>query len=643
MLLGLASLAVAWLLLAPVQLGGAASYVVVQGASMEPGLERGDLVVVRRAESYRAGDVVAYRHPELRRNVLHRITRAQGDRLQLKGDANDFLDFAGPRRVDVAGKQWLRVPGAGRGVEWLRAPGNAAVAAVLLAVLLAGGGTGVGRARRRRAQRAIELTVRRKPALAGPGAETALLALGGAAFLLLALGFLALTKPTTQTAAWDGLYRHQGAFAYEGKAPRGEVYPSGRVGSGETVFVRLVPSLDVRFDYRLESAEKRSVFGTASLVARVQGDNGWARDVPLVAERAFEGETVRLAGRLDLRGLLALGDRVAAATGTAGDSYLVTLLPRVRLGGTVADETVSDSFAPPLALRLDGQKLRLEREGGLMRSQPGHGTREEPNRLSALGFGLDVSSARLGGLLGGLLVLLAAGAAWLLLRAGRTGDEPTRIAARVGPWLVDANPQERPDASVHDLASMDDLVRLAERYERVILSTSAAATSTPISSRRAASSIATARTTSRRRGLSRRLRSAGRRSCAPRSDGEAPRARGRRPGRRLRTACADRDEHRARQLREPDVHGDHREQPQAGGVRGDRHPERGRRQRRHCAARPRARHRHGDSRPRAWIGRLRARRRRRRHGRRRRGRRRLHRRARERHLRHLRDTNPMNP
>jgi signal peptidase len=468
MLLGLASLAVAWLLLAPVQLGGAASYVVVQGASMEPGLERGDLVVVRRADAYRAGDVVAYRHPELGRNVLHRVTRVHGERLQLKGDANDFLDFAGPRKVDVAGKQWLHVPAAGRGVEWLRTPANAAFAAVLLAVLI-GGGTGVGRARRRRARRAIELTVRRTPALAGPGAETAFLALGGAALLLLALGFVALTKPTTQTAAWDGLYRHQGAFSYEGKAPRGEVYPSGRVGSGETVFVRLVPSLDVRFDYRLQSDAARSVFGTASLVARVEGDNGWARDVPLAAERAFQGETVRLAGRLDLRGLLALGDRVAAATGTSGDSYLVTLLPRVRLGGTVAEETVSDSFAPPLALRLDRQKLRLEREGGLLRSQPGRGTREEANRLSALGFGLDVSSARLGGLLGGLLLLLGAGAAWLLLRAGRTGDEPTRIAARVGPWLVDATPQERPDGSVHDLASMDDLVRLAERYERVIL------------------------------------------------------------------------------------------------------------------------------------------------------------------------------
>jgi Ca2+-binding RTX toxin-like protein len=77
----------------------------------------------------------------------------------------------------------------------------------------------------------------------------------------------------------------------------------------------------------------------------------------------------------------------------------------------------------------------------------------EPNRLSLVGLGLDISSARLVGLVGGLLALLAAGAVWLLLRTARDGDETTRIAARLGPWLVDAAPQERAAAVVHDLTS----------------------------------------------------------------------------------------------------------------------------------------------------------------------------------------------
>jgi len=61
----LAVLAALWLVLAPTQLGGPASYASISGGSMEPRLHQGDLVVVRRADAYRVGDVVAYRNAVL--------------------------------------------------------------------------------------------------------------------------------------------------------------------------------------------------------------------------------------------------------------------------------------------------------------------------------------------------------------------------------------------------------------------------------------------------------------------------------------------------------------------------------------------------------------------------------------------------
>ena len=39
----------AWILFAPLQLGGQAAYVIVNGNSMEPGFYLGDLVIVRQA------------------------------------------------------------------------------------------------------------------------------------------------------------------------------------------------------------------------------------------------------------------------------------------------------------------------------------------------------------------------------------------------------------------------------------------------------------------------------------------------------------------------------------------------------------------------------------------------------------------
>ncbi|HVM12517.1 MAG TPA: S26 family signal peptidase, partial [Actinomycetota bacterium] len=61
-----------WFLFAPRQIpGGSVSYVVPSGTSMLPTYERGDVVILREASSYRPGDVVAYESDDLRRLVLH--------------------------------------------------------------------------------------------------------------------------------------------------------------------------------------------------------------------------------------------------------------------------------------------------------------------------------------------------------------------------------------------------------------------------------------------------------------------------------------------------------------------------------------------------------------------------------------------
>ena len=61
-----AFLAVGWWLLGPSQLGGPTSYAVLSGNSMEPHLERGDLVLTRTKPSYSVGEVVLYEDHDLR-------------------------------------------------------------------------------------------------------------------------------------------------------------------------------------------------------------------------------------------------------------------------------------------------------------------------------------------------------------------------------------------------------------------------------------------------------------------------------------------------------------------------------------------------------------------------------------------------
>jgi signal peptidase I len=129
-----------WLLLAPASLGGATRYAIVECASMEPRLSRGDLVLVRSGHAPAVGDVVLYRDPALGVGVLHRVVRIEDGRLVLQGDANDFVDDARPRPDDVVGTFWFSIPRAGSALVWLQRPLHATVLAFFLALVALSGG-----------------------------------------------------------------------------------------------------------------------------------------------------------------------------------------------------------------------------------------------------------------------------------------------------------------------------------------------------------------------------------------------------------------------------------------------------------------------------------------------------------------------
>lgn len=134
------ALGAAWLVLAPPELGGQTSIVVTSGSSMEPGIHRGDLALVRERGEFSVGDVVLYASRELHRSVLHRIVARDGDAFVTKGDNNDFRDGEHPSPGQVQGELWVVVPGVGRAIEWLQQPSYLAIILfVLVFGSLAGG------------------------------------------------------------------------------------------------------------------------------------------------------------------------------------------------------------------------------------------------------------------------------------------------------------------------------------------------------------------------------------------------------------------------------------------------------------------------------------------------------------------------
>ncbi len=129
-----AVLLVLWfVLLRPVALGGPASFIGVDGTSMEPTLYEGDMVVLHDKSTYAIGEVVAYRIPEGEpgegHNVVHRIIAGDGARgYTTQGDNNSYTDVWRPTDHDVIGAVWVELPDAARWAGHLRSPGPLAAA-----------------------------------------------------------------------------------------------------------------------------------------------------------------------------------------------------------------------------------------------------------------------------------------------------------------------------------------------------------------------------------------------------------------------------------------------------------------------------------------------------------------------------------
>jgi signal peptidase len=140
--LGLA-LVMAWALtLRPASLGGPATYVVVRGDSMLPGFHSGDLVILQTANGYAAEDVVGYRVPDGEvgegRVVVHRIVGGDGGQgFTMEGDNNPAPDPWLPRTGDIAGREWLLLPGLGRVITLAHQPAVAGALAVSILVMAA--------------------------------------------------------------------------------------------------------------------------------------------------------------------------------------------------------------------------------------------------------------------------------------------------------------------------------------------------------------------------------------------------------------------------------------------------------------------------------------------------------------------------
>ena len=101
----------------PMPFGFGASLVL--SGSMEPEISTDDLVFVKRADELHVGDVVLYNTGGS--NVLHRITKIDGDMITTQGDANNTEDKSFSKSA-VLGVYIGKIPSGGKIIRFVTNP-----------------------------------------------------------------------------------------------------------------------------------------------------------------------------------------------------------------------------------------------------------------------------------------------------------------------------------------------------------------------------------------------------------------------------------------------------------------------------------------------------------------------------------------
>jgi len=463
-LLGL--MALGWILLAPVPLGGQATYVIISGNSMEPTFHLGDLAIIRQQATYQVGDIVTYQNAELGKNVIHRIIGVDAGHFIIKGDNNAWVDGYRPVQSEIVGKLWIYLPSVGKAIQWARLPLNLAmITAVLGGMLMASTFTGKPRKGK---------NVKNNSGSFG-FFEVGLSVLGLLAIGFLGLGIIAFTQPLLRTT--DNLqYQQAGIFFYSASGTPG-VYDSDTVHSGEPIFPKLTCLLNLGFAYELAGDQLQNVSGTQELSARVTDDqSGWQRTIQLKTQAPFNDTSFSTSATLDLCQIEALVSSVEDETGFHPGTYTLVIFPDVSTTGVFAGQAFHDTFEPHLIFKFDKVHFYLSADPSqvdpLHFSKPGATSTgaTQDNTLSLLGLSPRIIDLRILSALG-LCISIAAGLlfAMTVYNTG-TRSQDRLIRMKYGSLLVDVYDRGLENlAPMIDVAGIDDLAKIAERQNAMIL------------------------------------------------------------------------------------------------------------------------------------------------------------------------------
>lgn len=89
------------------------SFFILQGDSMQPAYQDGDLIVAEPARDVKIGDVIVFQERRRKNIIIHRVIHKDYMGYLTKGDANSVHDSDPVLHDTALGKVWIRIPKIG--------------------------------------------------------------------------------------------------------------------------------------------------------------------------------------------------------------------------------------------------------------------------------------------------------------------------------------------------------------------------------------------------------------------------------------------------------------------------------------------------------------------------------------------------
>ena len=495
--LGIVVILFIWIVFAPIQVGGLASYVIVIGSSMEPNFHIGDLIVAHQQPRYAVGDAVVYRNHEMQGFVFHRIIADDMGRYTLQGDNNSWVDTYRPSKEEVIGELWLHIPRGGIAMQKVRSPWMlASIAAVTGGVFAASFFSNKNKGNKHMNKKSLRewfASVKQKtgnwlaqlhspetPGSTGPGnasfLEGSFFVLGLVLLSSILIGIVSFSRPTSRIVSDDIQYQHLGIFSYMASAPQG-IYDANAIKSGDPIFPRLTCAVDVNLQYTLIAQAGTNLAGTYQLTAVIREPlSGWQRKIALQEETSFTGNTFGTTAKLDLCKIESLTQSLEQETEFRPGSYILSVTPNLKVNGELSGHALDVTFDSGLTFMYDHIHFYVqqseETDNSLSFTETGSikSVRNEANSVVFLGRQLAVPLLRwiaIIGLVTSLTVFVVLGSR---LQALSRSNQAQFFRVKYDSLIVDINDTALIDSSSSvEVKSIDALAKLAERFNTVIL------------------------------------------------------------------------------------------------------------------------------------------------------------------------------